>query len=88
MIEAYCRGYYPMGEDDGSLHWITSDPRFVLPIGALHVPKSLARLVRRQGAHHLQCWQKRLREQQAQEHWQLLQCQETRSSSRIELRQA
>lgn len=47
VIEAYCRGYYPMGEDDGSLHWITSDPRFVLTIGALHVPKSLERLVRR-----------------------------------------
>lgn len=47
VIDAYCRGYYPMGESDGSLHWITSDPRFVLPIGGLHVPKSLARLARR-----------------------------------------
>lgn len=47
VLEAYCRGYYPMGESDGSLHWITSDPRFVLPVGGLHVPKTLARLARR-----------------------------------------
>lgn len=37
-----------MGDEDGSLHWIVSDPRFVLPIGGLHVPRSLARLARKQ----------------------------------------
>jgi leucyl/phenylalanyl-tRNA--protein transferase len=46
VIRAYERGCFPMGNADGSIHWITSDPRFVLPIGGLHVPKSLARLAR------------------------------------------
>lgn len=46
VIRAYERGCFPMGDADGSIHWITSDPRFVLPIGGLHVPKSLARLAR------------------------------------------
>ncbi len=37
-----------MGDPDGVIHWIVSDPRFVLPLGALHVPRSLARLARQQ----------------------------------------
>jgi leucyl/phenylalanyl-tRNA--protein transferase len=47
LLEAYASGYFPMGDEDGSLHWIVSDPRFVLPIGGLHVPRSLARLARK-----------------------------------------
>ncbi len=45
-LNAYARGYFPMGDPDGVIHWIVSDPRFVLPIGALHVPRSLARFHR------------------------------------------
>ena len=48
LLEAYASGYFPMGDEDGAIQWITSDPRFVLPIGSLHVPKSLARLARKQ----------------------------------------
>lgn len=47
LLEAYANGYFPMGDEDGAIHWITSDPRFVLPIGRLHVPRSLARLERK-----------------------------------------
>lgn len=47
LLSAYSRGLFAMGEADGSVHWITSDPRFVLPIGGLHVPRSLARAARR-----------------------------------------
>jgi len=47
VLAAYAHGFFPMGEDDGTIHWITSDPRFVLPIGGLHVPRSLARLDRK-----------------------------------------
>jgi leucyl/phenylalanyl-tRNA--protein transferase len=46
LLEAYASGYFPMGDEDGAIQWITSDPRFVLPIGRLHVPRSLARLER------------------------------------------
>ena len=48
VLDAYARGYFPMGDEDGAIHWIVSDPRFVLPVGALHVPRSLARLERKQ----------------------------------------
>jgi leucyl/phenylalanyl-tRNA--protein transferase len=47
VLSAYAQGVFPMGDDDGSIHWLVSDPRFVLPIGKLHVPRSLARLARR-----------------------------------------
>jgi len=47
VLAAYMHGFFPMGEEDGTIHWITSDPRFVLPIGGLHVPRSLARLDRK-----------------------------------------
>jgi leucyl/phenylalanyl-tRNA--protein transferase len=47
ILHAYLNGFFPMGEEDGTIHWIVSDPRFVLPIGGLHVPRSLARLDRR-----------------------------------------
>ncbi|MFN9125498.1 MAG: hypothetical protein ACK5WD_06685, partial [bacterium] len=47
ILAGYSRGIFPMGDLDGSLHWIVSDPRYVLPIGRLHVPRSLARLARK-----------------------------------------
>jgi leucyl/phenylalanyl-tRNA--protein transferase len=47
LLEAYASGYFPMGDEDGAIQWITSDPRFLLPIGNLHVPRSLARLARK-----------------------------------------
>jgi len=47
VLAAYLSGFFPMGEEDGTIHWIASDPRFLLPIGGLHVPRSLARLDRK-----------------------------------------
>jgi leucyl/phenylalanyl-tRNA---protein transferase len=47
VVAAYLNGFFPMGEEDGTIHWITSDPRYLLPIGGLHVPRSLARFARR-----------------------------------------
>ena len=46
VLAAYAHGYFPMGDEDGTIQWIVSDPRFVLPIGGLHVPRSLARFAR------------------------------------------
>jgi len=47
VLTAYARGLFPMGEQDGSIHWLVSDPRYLLPIGGLHVPRSLARVARK-----------------------------------------
>jgi len=48
VLQAYISGYFPMGDEDGTIHWITSDPRFLLPIGGIHASKSLRRLDRKQ----------------------------------------
>lgn len=47
VLQAYSSGCFPMGDADGTIHWITSDPRFVLPIGGIRVSKSLRRLDRK-----------------------------------------
>jgi leucyl/phenylalanyl-tRNA--protein transferase len=47
LLAAYANGLFAMGDEDGVVHWIASDPRFVLPVGGLHVPRSLSRLWRR-----------------------------------------
>jgi leucyl/phenylalanyl-tRNA---protein transferase len=47
VLNAYQSGFFPMGDEAGVIHWIISDPRFVLPIGGIHAPKSLRRLDRK-----------------------------------------
>ncbi len=49
MLRAYEAGLFPMAEDtdDPELHWFDPDPRAVLPLDRLHVPRSLRRSVRR-----------------------------------------
>jgi leucyl/phenylalanyl-tRNA--protein transferase len=47
VLAAYAQGIFPMGDEDGAVHWLVSNPRFVLPIGGLHVPRTLARLERK-----------------------------------------
>jgi leucyl/phenylalanyl-tRNA--protein transferase len=47
VLTAYLNGFFPMGEEDGTIHWIVSDPRFLLPVGGMHVPRTLARLDRK-----------------------------------------
>ena len=47
VLGAYALGLFAMGEADGSVHWLVSDPRYLLPIGGLHVPRSLARAARK-----------------------------------------
>ncbi|MEY3143940.1 MAG: hypothetical protein RLY21_2433 [Planctomycetota bacterium] len=47
VLAAYSQGIFPMGDEDGTIHWLVSNPRFVLPIGSLHVPRTLARLERK-----------------------------------------
>lgn len=50
LLHGYARGIFPMADaDDGEVRWYAADPRAVLPLDGLHVPKSLARVVR-QGA--------------------------------------
>jgi leucyl/phenylalanyl-tRNA--protein transferase len=46
LIEAYLNGYFPMADPDtGGLDWYRPDPRAILDLDSLHVPKSLARTI-------------------------------------------
>jgi leucyl/phenylalanyl-tRNA--protein transferase len=47
---AYRHGIFPMAdEQSGEVLWFRPDPRAVIPIGGLHVSRSLARTIRRGG---------------------------------------
>jgi leucyl/phenylalanyl-tRNA--protein transferase len=44
---AYLRGIFPWPHEGYPLLWFSPDPRMVLPVDALHVPRRLARVLRR-----------------------------------------
>ncbi|MCP3903650.1 MAG: leucyl/phenylalanyl-tRNA--protein transferase [Planctomycetes bacterium] len=45
---AYARGVFPMADPDvGSIGWYSPDPRGIIPLEGFHVPRTLARALRR-----------------------------------------
>ena len=49
LIQAYCQGVFPMGNDQGEIWWYDPDPRAILPLATFHVPRSLSQRIRRGG---------------------------------------
>jgi leucyl/phenylalanyl-tRNA---protein transferase len=49
LIAAYCQGLFPMADASGAIYWYDPNPRAIIPLDAFHVPKRLARRVRRGG---------------------------------------
>ena len=49
LINAYFQGVFPMAEPDGTIYWYDPDPRAIIPLDNFHVPRSLARTIRRGG---------------------------------------
>ena len=48
VLDAYRQGMFPMGDEDCDLiFWFRPDPRAIVPLDAFHVPRSLARTLRR-----------------------------------------
>jgi leucyl/phenylalanyl-tRNA---protein transferase len=49
LLKAYACGIFPMAEsaEDNALYWIEPERRGVLPLDRVHVPKRLARTIRR-----------------------------------------
>jgi leucyl/phenylalanyl-tRNA---protein transferase len=47
LLQAYAQGIFPWFNDDSPILWWSPDPRMVLVPAWLHVPRSLARTVRR-----------------------------------------
>ena len=45
LVGAYASGWFPMATD-GEIRWYSPDPRGILPLDAVHVPRRLARVVR------------------------------------------
>jgi leucyl/phenylalanyl-tRNA--protein transferase len=45
LLNAYASGWFPMAVDH-EIHWFSPDPRGVVPLDGLHVPKRLARVVK------------------------------------------
>jgi leucyl/phenylalanyl-tRNA---protein transferase len=33
VLQAYSLGYFPLGEEDGSIIWVTHEPRGIIPLG-------------------------------------------------------
>ena len=47
LVEAYCRGAFPMADPDGVIRWYTADPRGIIPLDErFHEPQSLAQFMR------------------------------------------
>lgn len=49
LIQAYCQGVFPMGNEQGEIWWYDPDPRAILPLETFHVPRSLLQRIRRGG---------------------------------------
>lgn len=47
LLTAYMQGVFPMGHEDGRIHWYSPDPRAILPLDGLHVSQSLRRVLHR-----------------------------------------
>ena len=47
LIAAYCQGIFPMADERGVITWYDPHPRAILPLDAFHVPRRLARTVRK-----------------------------------------
>jgi leucyl/phenylalanyl-tRNA--protein transferase len=56
LLEAYAAGIFPMAEsaDDPELFWVEPRERGVIPLDGFHMPRRLARIVRR-GSFELRC---------------------------------
>jgi leucyl/phenylalanyl-tRNA---protein transferase len=53
LLRAYATGVFPMAEaaDDPEVFWVRPEMRGVLPLDEFHVPKSLAKAIRKQNFH-------------------------------------
>jgi leucyl/phenylalanyl-tRNA--protein transferase len=45
LVSAYASGWFPMAAD-GQIRWYSPDPRGILPLDGVHIPRRLARVAR------------------------------------------
>lgn len=47
LVSAYASGWFPMAVGNGEIRWFSPDPRGIIPLDTFHVPRRLARDLRR-----------------------------------------
>ena len=47
LVSAYASGWFPMAVGEGDIRWFSPDPRGIIPLDSFHVPRRLARVIRR-----------------------------------------
>lgn len=49
LLNAYANGYFPMadGREDAEIHWYYPEQRGVIPLDSFHIPRSLAKFLRK-----------------------------------------
>ena len=45
LLSAYAQGIFPMADPGGEIYWYDPDPRAILPLDRLHVPRRLERTI-------------------------------------------
>jgi len=41
LLSAYSQGYFPMADEEGKIYWHNPDPRAIVPLNNIKVPRSL-----------------------------------------------
>ncbi len=49
LLNAYSQGIFPMADENGDIYWYDPDPRAIIPLEKFHLPRRLARTMRRGG---------------------------------------
>jgi leucyl/phenylalanyl-tRNA--protein transferase len=47
LLSAYTSGWFPMAVAPGDIRWYSPDPRGIIPLDTFHIPRRLARSLRR-----------------------------------------
>lgn len=49
LVSAYTQGFFPMADPgDGEIYWHTPDPRAIIPLHSVNVPRSLKQVIRKE----------------------------------------
>ncbi|HNQ24146.1 MAG TPA: leucyl/phenylalanyl-tRNA--protein transferase [Phycisphaerae bacterium] len=47
LLSAYACGLFPMGDEDGQVHWFSPDPRAIIEFDAVRTPRTLRSTIRK-----------------------------------------
>jgi len=46
LLNAYCQGYFPMGNESGAIRWYLPEWRGILPVADFHIPRRFLRYLK------------------------------------------